>query len=402
MSTIALYANEVNLMPELIGDIKASVSNFTTELLSLKGKAVNINSSICNLENVIASIQSSTQTQEDMSDSLDTFQANTQSFISTVDYVDSIVSEAVEQNKDDFYEEYSYLKPDCEKSTGERIAEAIVEAVVTAIVSYVNLQMDVLTWCKDHWKEIVLVVLVVAAIVLIIVITVASGGTALPAIAALGLAVAKGVLIGAAVGGIIGGIVGGVTGGSWQAAYEGMIDGAFSGAITGIFTGGLGGWLGAGSTAVQVIKGVGVGAVTNGFASLFGDLGDRYIKGDDISDEDILFDFALSSIFGGIGGGVGAGLPIQPKFTSGWTSGLDDAMSAATTTGGKVSIKTVLKGIFGETVGGLSGNVVDIIGGFTQEIMKPNGEGGPLSVDPEASQSTYEEEWVPSGPAIWV
>jgi len=186
MSTIALYASKVNQMPDLIGDIKTSVSNYITELSTLNSKATNINSGVCDLGDVIASINSSTVTQEDLKDTLDTFYQNSENFISAVDSIDGAVADAVNQSKDDFYEDYSYLKPDCEKTTGEKIVDALVEFVVTSVVAYINVQMDVAAWCKEHWVEILITVVIVVGAILAIAAVIATGGAALVPLLAAG------------------------------------------------------------------------------------------------------------------------------------------------------------------------------------------------------------------------
>ena len=53
------------------------------------------------------------------------------------------------KRKDDFYDQYKYLKPDCEKNGWEKFKDGVKKAG---------------EWCKEHWKIIVTVVLVIAAI----------------------------------------------------------------------------------------------------------------------------------------------------------------------------------------------------------------------------------------------
>lgn len=62
MATIALYASKINNMPSLIKDVKGSVIDLKSELSTLKNKSLSINQSICNLDDVISSISTSTQT----------------------------------------------------------------------------------------------------------------------------------------------------------------------------------------------------------------------------------------------------------------------------------------------------------------------------------------------------
>ena len=176
MSTITLYASKINQMPELLKTSKQKIVDFKDEL-----------SDTVNIDNNAASL--------------------------------------INANKKDFYEKYSYLKPECEKSRWEKIKDGFKKAW---------------EWCKEHWKLIVTVVLVIAAIVVICVCPAAGLGL-------IALGAAKGLLIGAAIGGIIGGIASKAAGKSFWKGFE---DGAFSGAITGAIFGGIGG---AGELAGQVL-----------------------------------------------------------------------------------------------------------------------------------------------------
>ena len=63
MATITLYAGKMNQMSSLLKKTKKSVSDYQTELFSLKSKTLNVNKSVCDLDDVIRSVQSSTQLQ---------------------------------------------------------------------------------------------------------------------------------------------------------------------------------------------------------------------------------------------------------------------------------------------------------------------------------------------------
>ncbi len=219
MSTIALYADKTNKMPGLIQDVKKSVVDYQSELSALKKQSLKINQSICNLSDVISSIQASSQTQEQKIASLEMFQQNSEQFIEETARIDSDVADVINQRKDDFYEEYYYLKPECEKNGWEKFCDG-VKAVGE--------------WCKEHWKIIVTVVLVIVAITIIV----CTAGAALGPIATILVGVAKGLLMGAITGGIIGGLSSVVSGGSFLDGFE---DGAFAGALAGALFGGLGG-----------------------------------------------------------------------------------------------------------------------------------------------------------------
>ena len=216
MATIALYAGKMNQMSSLLKDAKKSVSDYQSELFSLKSRTLNINRSVCDLDDVISSVQASTQLQEQKMDSLETLSRNVENFIADVVRIDDDAAEAINQSKEEFYDKYNYLKPDCEKNIWEKICDGFA---------------SVGEWCKEHWKLVVTIVLVAAAIVLICTWV---GGP----FAAIILGAAKGLITGAVTGGLMGGISSLAAGGSF---FEGFEDGAFMGALSGALFGGFGG-----------------------------------------------------------------------------------------------------------------------------------------------------------------
>ena len=253
MATIALYADKMNQMSSLLKDAKKSVSDYQSELFSLKSRTLNINRSVCDLDDVIGSVQASTQLQEQKMDSLETLSRNVENFIADVVRIDDDAAEAINQSKEEFYDKYNYLKPKCEKNLWEKICDGFAAAG---------------EWCKEHWKLIITAVLVIASVAVIIL----SGGTALGALGPVLLMIAQGTIIGAVSGGLIGGLSSLLTGGSFLGGFE---EGAFSGAIGGAIFGGLGAAgqaIGKGISCIykigKFIKGLSIvsGAVSSGMA----------------------------------------------------------------------------------------------------------------------------------------
>ena len=210
MATIELYKDKINSMSNYIEQAKNAVSDSCVDLSALKSKILGINSSVC--DNVVSSISSSSQTQEQQIAGLEATQKEVNAFIDLTINRDNSAADAVSKAKDEFYKEYSYLKPECEKSDWEKFCDGLKK---------------VGDWCKEHWKLIVTVVICIAAIALI---CTGVGGI-------LGAA-AIGALIGAGSGGLIGGITSVLSGGSFLDGFE---EGAFSGAISGAIMGGIGG-----------------------------------------------------------------------------------------------------------------------------------------------------------------
>ena len=212
MSTITLYASKINQMPSLINDAKKAVKEYKSDLKSLNSKVLTIDNSICNVDDVISSIKSSTQTQGDKIDALDKLKKDVNEFVSEVVRIDGDAAEAINKSKDDFYNKYEYLTPECEKSGWEKFKDGCKK---------------VGEWCQEHWKEILAVVVVITGIVLCFV----------PGLNWLGSGILMGALKGSLSGGLIGGLSSWASGGSF---WEGFKDGVATGAIFGGVFGGLG------------------------------------------------------------------------------------------------------------------------------------------------------------------
>lgn len=222
MATISLYANKLNNMPELIHEVKSSVTSYKLALIDLKAKSLQVNKSICDLDDVINTISTSTQIQDDKVESLETFYENSEQFIADVVRIDGDVADTVNQNKDDFYDEYYYLKPECEKSGWEKFCDGCKK---------------VGQWCKDNWKSIVKIIASVVIIAALGIASILTGG----ALAVILAGAFWGALIGGALGGIMGGITSVISGGSFLEGFaDGMLSGTISGAITGAASAGLG------------------------------------------------------------------------------------------------------------------------------------------------------------------
>ena len=126
--------------------------------------------------------------------------------------IDGDAADAINKSKDDFYDKYEYLKPECEKSGWEKFKDGCKK---------------VGEWCQEHWKEILAIAVVITGVVLCFV----------PGLNWLGSGILIGSLKGALSGGLIGGLSSWASGGSF---WEGFKDGVVTGAIFGGVFGGLG------------------------------------------------------------------------------------------------------------------------------------------------------------------
>ena len=214
MATITLYSGKINQMSSLINKAKISVKSYKSDLKSLKSRVLSIDESICDVDDVISSIKSSTKTQEDKIETLENLKQDINDFISDVVRIDGDAADAINKSKDDFYDKYEYLKPECEKSGWEKFKDGCKK---------------VGEWCKEHWKAIITVVIVITAVVILV---------TCPACGAIIAGACWGAISGAVIGGVAGGLSSLAAGGSFWAGFE---EGAFSGALTGAIFGGIGG-----------------------------------------------------------------------------------------------------------------------------------------------------------------
>ena len=90
-------------------------------------------------DDVISSIKSSTKTQEDKIETLENLKQDINDFISDVVRIDGDAAEAINKSKDDFYNKYEYLTPECEKSRWEKFKR--------------RLQKKSAKWCKEYWEN---------------------------------------------------------------------------------------------------------------------------------------------------------------------------------------------------------------------------------------------------------
>ena len=210
MATIALYAGKINQMPSLISDVRKSVDAYSSELFSMKSKALNIRRSVCDLDDVLGMVQASTQLQERKSESLDAFCRKTEEFAADVVRTDEDAAALINQSKEDFYNKYNYLKPDAEKSGWEEFWD------------------DASEWCREHWESICNIVLVIVIAAVAVGIAAATWGWLI-----VGLVAAVGAVAGAG-GQLISDLVSWAVTGKWESSVQDYIGAMAGGAIGGV------------------------------------------------------------------------------------------------------------------------------------------------------------------------
>ena len=226
MATITLYKDKLNGVGGLIDNIVKSSNNLETQLGTLKSTLQGVNSSTYDLQDTVNSISSSSKTEKEKVSDLKKLNKQVTKFITTTVSRDNSVRDEINKSKKDFYSQYSYLKPECEKNVIEKIVDKVEQAA---------------EWCAKHWKLIATAVIVVVAIALI-----ATG---------VGAGIGGPLLVGACWGAITGAVIGGVAGGlesmcQGGSFLDGFENGAFSGAVGGAIGGAAFAGLGAAGAAL--------------------------------------------------------------------------------------------------------------------------------------------------------
>ncbi len=217
MSTISLYANKTDLMPDLIQNTKSSVGNLKENLRSLNKKMLTIDSSVCDVENEINAVTSAIELQEKTISSLEFFENKLDEFINDTKTIDHQAATQIDQNKEEFYKKYSYLRPASENVEKQSLWDKIKSKC-----------KKVGQWCKENWKYIVSVVVTVAVIAAIVVLSVVTFGAAV-------------VMVAAAVGAVVGlasqlaaDLISFAITGDWDGTWQSYVGSALGGAVGGI------------------------------------------------------------------------------------------------------------------------------------------------------------------------
>ena len=303
MATITLYKDKINGVGSLLDDIIKSSNNLNAQLGTLKNTLQGVDSSTCNLQDTVDSISSSSKSEKDKVEDLKRLNSRLTEFIEMTTRRDASAKSEIERAKKDFYTQYSYLKPDCEKSRMEEIVDAMKKAC---------------EWCKEHWKLLVTIVIVAVSIVLLC--------TGVGAILA---GACWGAILGAVIGGVSGGINSAVHGGSFLEGFEnGAFNGAISGAIGGAISGGLTSALGPATTLARSIgQGAAIGSLSSGTSNMAVTTINYLIEHGNLNGalDDILVAGFSGALSGGIMGGIIGGLQFKsPAKTAQSWQGKDD------------------------------------------------------------------------------
>ncbi len=213
LATIVLYRDKLNSIGESIRNNVSASNNLNSQLSSLKSTLQGINSSTYNLQDTINNISSSTKTEKEKMKDLNKLSKKVDEFICVTVNRDNSAKEMIEKSKKDFYTKYSYLKPNCEKITLEKISDG---------------WDSVCDWCKKNKESIVSVIdtiVVVAAIVIASAVT--FGTAAVMATAAVGALVGIGCQLASDA-------ISAIVTRDWDGSWQDYVGSAVGGAVGGI------------------------------------------------------------------------------------------------------------------------------------------------------------------------
>lgn len=129
---------------------KQSVGSLVKGISTLKSK-IDTARVAANVDTSYTQAQNAEKREETKQSALTTGYDKLETLISDVSTVDNKSADKIRERKNDFYAQYSYLKPECEKSTKEKIKE-----------KWNNFK----NWCKEHVVGIItaIAVVIVAAV----------------------------------------------------------------------------------------------------------------------------------------------------------------------------------------------------------------------------------------------
>ncbi len=218
MPTIEFSLLKSTLISDSYSTVKESMSSLKSLGTTLNNQLLFFDSTVCNIETMKSQIQSVSDRQDLEITSLDNLIEETDDFFELVAQTDEKVGTEISSRKDDFYEEYSYLKPDCEKNGWEKFCDWCSDAA---------------EWCAEHWAALVTLIVVVVVVAAITIATIASFGSLGPVL--VGLVALVGGMVGLVsqlVSDVINLIITGDWDGNFISYFSAFVGGAFGGVVS--------------------------------------------------------------------------------------------------------------------------------------------------------------------------
>ena len=158
MATITLHKSKFDGFASVLDKLCSNFGNYDSTMSDLKRTAGAVDSSTCNLEDVINDIADSQDSKEEKVKRAKELNNKLSTFVNAAVQHEKDAAAEIKKEKNDFYKKYEYLKPDCEKSLLERIGEW-VSSVGKAIAK----------WVADNIIAIIVAAVIIIAAILIVV-----------------------------------------------------------------------------------------------------------------------------------------------------------------------------------------------------------------------------------------
>lgn len=151
MSTISLYQGKFSQMSGMLSNTSTTINCIKTSFDVFKSRALSIDSKVCQMDNTINMINKTYENLNDFDSLLNDLDKQLGEFEEQVIKIDNSAGELIKSKKNDFYDKYSYLKPDCEKNFWQKAGDKLKK---------------VFNWIVECWKEIVIAITAIAVIAL--------------------------------------------------------------------------------------------------------------------------------------------------------------------------------------------------------------------------------------------
>ena len=155
MATITLRKSKFDGLGSVLDKLCSSFGNYDATMKELKRSAGGVDSSTCNLEDVIDDISNSEESKEEKVKRAKELKSKLDTFVKSAVQREKDAADEIVKKKKEFYKKYDYLKPDSEKSFWERMGDKISDAAKA-----------IGKWMLDHLDVIIAAVIIIAAIVI--------------------------------------------------------------------------------------------------------------------------------------------------------------------------------------------------------------------------------------------
>ena len=158
METITLHKSKFDSFANVLDNLCASFGNYDATIDNLKHTASAVDSSTCNLDDVINDIANSQESKKEKVERAKKLNKKLTTFVNAAIQHEKDAAAEIRKEKNKFYKDYDYLRPDCERSLLERIGRW-VSRVGEAIKE----------WIADNIIAIIVAAVIIIAAILIVV-----------------------------------------------------------------------------------------------------------------------------------------------------------------------------------------------------------------------------------------